>query len=166
MNLTALPLETLEDRTIDRLFVEPLKSAHLLAGSPPPWVDLGSGGGSPAVPLKIAVPDAPLTMVESRGRKAAFLREVARDLAFSDTVVLNTRAEALLPASAATFGVITIRAVRVDGEMLSVTRRLLKPNGRLMVFTRGEFPKADGLKKLETVQLVAPDAWATVLAAD
>src|SRR5438093_34314 len=75
INLTALPLDPPTDATFDRLFVEPLAAASFLHRSrtgvgpgsdPVKWVDLGSGGGSPAIPLKIAQPYWALTMVESK----------------------------------------------------------------------------------------------------
>ena len=43
-------------------------------------MDVGSGGGSPAIPLKLAVPRLSLTMVEAKARKSAFLREAIRHL--------------------------------------------------------------------------------------
>ena len=49
--------------------------------------DLGSGGGSPAIPLALALRAPRLLMVESRSRKAAFLREAARMLELSADVV-------------------------------------------------------------------------------
>ena len=42
-------------------------------------MDVGSGGGSPAIPLKLAVPRLALTMVEVKARKSAFLREAVRN---------------------------------------------------------------------------------------
>ena len=47
------------------------------------WIDLGSGGGFPGIPIACALADTPGTrvhLVESNGKKAAFLREVARQL--------------------------------------------------------------------------------------
>src|SRR5215470_11027737 len=76
INLTSLPLEPPTDQSIDRLLIEPLKAVALLAPAVNVWLDLGSGGGSPAIPLQIAYPAPQLFMVESRERKAAFLREV------------------------------------------------------------------------------------------
>ena len=43
-------------------------------------MDIGSGGGSPAIPFKLAVPRLGLTMVEAKARKSAFLREAVRQL--------------------------------------------------------------------------------------
>jgi len=80
INLTSLPLEPPTEQSIDRLLIEPLRAIPLLAPTIRVWFDLGSGGGSPAIPLQIAHPAPQLFMVESRERKAAFLREVVRDL--------------------------------------------------------------------------------------
>jgi hypothetical protein len=98
INLTALPLgDPVPAATLDKLIVEPLVAAELFPTSEPVWFDLGSGGGSPAIPLRIARPSGSLTMVESRDRKCAFLREAVRTLGLSQTTVLSTRFEELRP---------------------------------------------------------------------
>ena len=51
INLTSLPLEPLTDHSLDRLIVEPLMAAEYVEDRPIRWFDLGSGGGSPAIPL-------------------------------------------------------------------------------------------------------------------
>ena len=79
INLTALPLDPPTPEAIDRLLIEPLVAATW-AETPLIWYDVGSGGGSPAIPFKIVHSRAKLTMVESRTRKAAFLREAVRTL--------------------------------------------------------------------------------------
>jgi len=43
-------------------------------------VDVGSGAGFPGIPMAIRRPDCQFCLVESQGRKAAFLREASRDL--------------------------------------------------------------------------------------
>ena len=79
MNLTALPLDPPTDETFDRLLIEPLAaSRQVRADMASVWFDLGSGGGRPAIPLKIARQQLRLTMIESKERKSAFLREAAR----------------------------------------------------------------------------------------
>jgi 16S rRNA (guanine527-N7)-methyltransferase len=87
INLTALHLHPLSDHALDRLLLEPLVAAKHVADSAISWIDLGSGGGSPAIPLKILRPRLRLTMVESVGKKAAFLREAVRTLALADVDV-------------------------------------------------------------------------------
>jgi 16S rRNA (guanine527-N7)-methyltransferase len=134
VNLTALPLDGSPAHSVDRLIVEPLLACRLMPAAPMTWFDLGSGGGSPAIPLKIAAPRANLVMVESRSRKAAFLREVVRNLGLSATEVLNDRFESVADQRPAAADCITVRAVRPDLKLLTVARRLIKPSGRLVLF--------------------------------
>src|SRR5262245_46544264 len=93
INLTALPLDPPTDAAIDRLIVEPVAAARHLGTGDRTVVDLGSGGGSPALPFKIAARQVRLVMVESRARKVAFLREAARHLELADVTVEATRFE-------------------------------------------------------------------------
>ena len=80
-------------------------------------LDLGSGGGFPAIPMAIASreTDRRFTLVEPVGKKASFLRTVARDLALPVTV-LAQRAEQI--DSRETFDVITSRALAALPELL------------------------------------------------
>lgn len=74
--------------------------------------DLGSGGGFPALPLAIALKgrDIDLTLVESNGRKVAFLRAVARELNLRVSVV-DKRIEALVSRETQLPDIITARAL-------------------------------------------------------
>ena len=136
INVTAFQLEEPNDQAVDRLLIEPLAAARFVADSPLTWFDLGSGGGSPAIPLKIARPAAHLTMVESKTRKAAFLREAVRTLGFADAAVENARFEEVA-AGAPAGGVadlLTVRAVKADERLFGVARALLREGGRLLLF--------------------------------
>jgi 16S rRNA (guanine527-N7)-methyltransferase len=99
-------------------------------------MDVGSGGGSPAIPLKLALPAAALVMVEPKARKSAFLREAARLLALSDTRVETARFEELLarPELHEAQDVVTVRAVRVERKTLLGLQAFLRPGGRLLLF--------------------------------
>jgi 16S rRNA (guanine527-N7)-methyltransferase len=136
INLTALPLRDPSDETIDRLLIEPLAAARHVADAAFGWFDLGSGGGSPAIPLKIVRPKARLRMIESKARKAAFLREAVRVIGLSDTDVLNCRFEAVADeiGSSERAQLVTVRAVRSDRELFANVHRLLEPGGRLLLF--------------------------------
>jgi 16S rRNA (guanine527-N7)-methyltransferase len=56
-------------------------------------LDLGAGAGLPGLPLKIAVPDLRLTLLEATTRKAAFLQQTVGELALEQVEVLTGRAE-------------------------------------------------------------------------
>ncbi len=56
-------------------------------------VDVGSGGGLPGLPLKLARPDLQVTLIEADGRKAAFLVRACAELGLRDVTVLDRRAE-------------------------------------------------------------------------
>jgi 16S rRNA (guanine527-N7)-methyltransferase len=133
INLTALPLEPLGDETLDRLIIEPIAAARHVRSSPLTWFDLGSGGGSPAVPLRILRPVTRLTMVEARAKKAAFLREVARELNLTNVTVVNKRLEEWTPTPHSA-QLVTARALRIDVGLLSLVHQFMSPDGHLFLF--------------------------------
>ena len=145
INLTALADP---DEAIDRLLLEPLAAAKHLPEGTTRLMDIGSGGGSPAIPLKLAVPGLSLTMVEVKARKSAFLREAIRHLSLAETIVENARYEELLarPELHERFDVLTIRAVRVQPKTLLSLQAFVKARGTLMLF-RG----ADGNRESESL---------------
>ena len=134
INLTALPLDSPTDETYDRLLVEPLTAGRFVPDSPLTWFDLGSGGGSPAIPLKILRTRLKLTMVEAKARKSAFLREASRVLGLVDTDVEQARFENLSPRSAGTADLVTVRAVRADEHLFAAAAQLLVNGGRVLWF--------------------------------
>lgn len=141
INLTALDLANGPDSTFDRLLVEPLAAARHLPQTAH-VIDIGSGGGSPAIPLQLARPDLRLTLVEAKVRKCAFLREAGRQLDLGISVE-NARYEALLsrPELHEAFDVATMRAVRVEGRVLLGLQAFLKPGGQLLLFRGAAGPE-------------------------
>jgi 16S rRNA (guanine527-N7)-methyltransferase len=133
INLTSLADP---DESIDRLILEPLLAARHISPAATRFMDVGSGGGSPAIPLKLALPHLKLTMVEAKVRKSAFLREASRQLGLAATDVETTRVEELLaqPRLHESFDLITMRAVRIEGRMLNTIQAFLKPGGRVLLF--------------------------------
>jgi 16S rRNA (guanine527-N7)-methyltransferase len=156
INLTGLSLEPLCDDTVDRLFIEPLVVASHVPHSPGEWFDLGSGGGSPAVPLKVVRPLLKLTMVEARERKAAFLREVTRELGMSDAAVINERIEALRERKdlAGVASLVTVRAVRRDSSLLQISRHLLSGAGGRLFLLVGDGTLEDDLSMFVSIKTV------------
>lgn len=136
MNLTALDDP---DSAVDRLIVEPVLAASVIDADATTLVDIGSGGGSPAVPLKIARPDLALTMVEVKTRKSVFLREVVRHLGLVSCAVETARFEQVLarPTMFASVDVVSIRAVRAEVEQLRLFGHALRPGGQQLWFLSG-----------------------------
>lgn len=120
-SLTAIPI--LRDRGADRL------------------LDLGSGGGLPGIPLAAALPGIRALLVESTGKKAAFLRTVATATGIDDRVeVAGARAEATAadPRHRGRWPVVTARAVAPLAELVELAFPLLAPGGCLIAWKRGE----------------------------
>jgi len=131
INLTSL---SDSDEAVDRLVLEPLAAAKHLP-STCRLADLGSGGGSPAIPLALALRATELLMVESRSRKAAFLREAAREVRLTATVESRRFEEVSQQSSyIGAFDVVSLRAVRPDIATLTASGGLLKPGGILALF--------------------------------
>jgi 16S rRNA (guanine527-N7)-methyltransferase len=158
INLTALPLESPTDEAFDRLLVEPLAAAKQVPDTSGNWFDLGSGGGSPAIPLKIARPSLRLTMIESKERKSAFLREAVRVLALAESTVATERFEetASQAKNAGHVDVITVRAVKLDHLLFEAAEKLLSARGQLLLFrpAHAASPDPAGFKRLSTVPLI------------
>ena len=133
MNLTALGPD---DDGLQRLALEPAEAALRIPEAATRMVDIGSGGGSPAIPIKIVRPDLSVRMVESRTRKAAFLREAVRRLEFAGAVVENCRLDAVADRAVLreTHDVLTVRGVRIDAAAVSSFRRLVRPGGLFLIF--------------------------------
>ena len=163
INLTSLQLENCPASTLDRLFVEPLLAAELVPDRPLMWFDLGSGGGSPAIPLKVVRPAASLTMVDSVAKKGVFLREASRNAELAGVIVITARIEELPGLySAHLADLLTIRAVRIDPRVIETASYLLKPGGRLLHFGSGVDVAPVGFKAETRRELMAPSDSLTV----
>ena len=133
INLTAL---SDDDRGIDRLVIEPLVAAQRLPAPGIALTDIGSGGGSPALPMKLAAPSIRLRMVEARTRKAAFLREAVRHLRLEGAAVEACRYEGLVNRAelVGKADVVSVRAVRAGALMLRQVQPLVRTGGAVFLF--------------------------------
>ncbi len=136
--------------TLDQIWTRHiLDSAQLLALAPNAlrWVDLGSGAGFPGLVIA-AIGGRRVTLVESRAKRIAFLREAADVLGVTDLVeIFGGRAE-LMPDR--TFGVISARAFAPLPRLLAIAHRLARPD------TVWVLPKGKGAaRELEEVA----DSW-------
>jgi 16S rRNA (guanine527-N7)-methyltransferase len=136
INLTGLNLAEAAPETIDRLLIEPLVAVRHIPPTATRMIDIGSGGGSPAIPIALASPSIRLLMVESKTRKSVFLREAIRAVGLEGADVAASRFEELLARADLheAHDVLTIRAVRVEARVLSNLQAFVKPRGLLLLF--------------------------------
>jgi 16S rRNA (guanine527-N7)-methyltransferase len=137
INLTAFRLTPEgDDAAIDRLLIEPVAAARYIPDNARTMLDAGSGGGSPAIPLKLASKNLSLRMVEVKTRKAVFLREAVRELGLRDAEVETARFEELLPRPELheALDIVSIRAVRIETRTLNTLQAFLRPGGKIMLF--------------------------------
>jgi 16S rRNA (guanine527-N7)-methyltransferase len=94
-------------------------------------IDVGSGGGLPALPLAVLCPNLSLRLLEPIAKKAAFLRTAVRELGLAERVVVDTRrAQAVVPA---TFDVALSRATLAPRSWLPLGADLVRPGGRVFL---------------------------------
>lgn len=96
-------------------------------------LDIGSGGGFPAIPILLARPEASGVLVEATGKKAAFLVEAIRSLGLTATVA-NVRFPDSL-SQMPPFDVLTSRAVADPVALAAAGRRFLARDGRALLWT-------------------------------
>jgi 16S rRNA (guanine527-N7)-methyltransferase len=91
-NLTAVrdPDEMVSRHLLDSLSVVPF-----IAGDR--WIDVGSGGGMPGIPLAILFPEMKVTVLDSNGKKTRFLTQVKLELKLDNLEVIHSRVEAFKP---------------------------------------------------------------------
>lgn len=92
-------------------------------------LDVGSGAGFPGIPLKLLFPHLQVTLAESQGKKASFLREAGRVLEL-DLTVWPQRVEALPLAQR--FGAVTMRAVDNSGAVFAAAGERVAAGGALL----------------------------------
>jgi 16S rRNA (guanine527-N7)-methyltransferase len=136
------------------LLEDALRAASLVRGVPGVVVDVGSGGGSPGVPLAVALPDRCFTLLEAERRKCDFLTSVTEGL--PNVEVVWGRAE---EQSVDTFGVALAKALARPPVAAELCLPLVRPGGAAILWI-GE--TADP----ERVSLVAQRLAATLETAD
>ena len=157
INLTGFPLDQPTDGAVDRLLIEPLIIAQSLPLPVSVWFDLGSGAGSPAIPIQLYRPAKTLVLVESKGRKGAFLREVARALSLESLEVEVKRIEsiALTHPLAGAADLVTVRAVRPSDDILEAVWSLLRFGGQA-AFIGSKFDASAARQGFQVVPVTDP----------
>lgn len=95
-------------------------------------LDIGSGGGCPAIPLGIAVPELTITMLDSTLKKVSFLENVVKDLGLNNMAAVHARAEEFPQHEK--FDCVTARAVAALPTLLEYALPFLKVGGLFFAF--------------------------------
>lgn len=129
LNLTAVREP---EAIVRRHFAESLFAAEYIPRAAATLLDFGSGAGFPGIPVAIARPEIAVTLAESQGKKAAFLREAVRTLGLR-AEVWAARVEAMAPERV--FDAVTLRAVDKMPQACRLAAARVAPGGCLAVFT-------------------------------
>jgi 16S rRNA (guanine527-N7)-methyltransferase len=120
---------------IDAHLPDAFALARVLPG-PARVVDVGSGGGLPAIPLALLRPPLSIDLCEPIAKKVAFLRTAVRELGLGGRIrVQPVRAEALGRTAPLSFDVAISRATLPPAEWLAFAPRLVVPGGRVFALT-------------------------------
>ena len=131
-NLTALrdPAQMVSHHLLDSLTLLPyLAQAKSM-------IDVGSGGGMPAIPASICRPDLRITLVDANSKKTSCLRQAAIELGLGNIAVSSSRVEELSDQRA---DIVTSRAFAELADFVRLTRHLLGNNGHWAAM-KGVYP--------------------------
>ena len=155
-NLTSITSEedVLRLHILDSLsFIAAIKEKHLQN-----VLDVGSGGGLPAIPFAIVRPDVNVTMIDAVQKKTVFLQQVIVQLGLKNARAVHSRIEDF-PEE--TFDAVTCRAFATIHKTISLTKRFLNSDGRWLLM-KGKVPEEElselsaGVKVVEIRKLTVP----------
>jgi 16S rRNA (guanine527-N7)-methyltransferase len=139
-NLTSVrdPAQMLTHHLADCLAImAPLR--RLVGTSPLRVLDVGSGGGLPGVVIAALNPEVEVTCVDTVGKKAAFVQQVAGELRLKNLHAAHSRVENLVTAP---FDLITARAFASLEDFIALTRARLAFGG-IWLAMKGKTPTAE-----------------------
>lgn len=146
-------------------FLDSLACLALIPREAKRAVDIGSGAGFPAIPLKLARPDLSFTLVEASRKKTTFLQHIVRRLRLSDVRVVQGRAEVLGqdPQEAGTYDLALARAVAPPADQMRLVRPFLRDEGRFLLQAAESLDEAMlerlselGFRVVREISLAAP----------
>jgi 16S rRNA (guanine527-N7)-methyltransferase len=137
VNLTA----TTKWDELGTFFAEAIWAAGFYPKGPVAHLDIGSGAGFPAIPMRVVLPEMRLCMVESRTKRAAFLETVTTGLRLEGTKVICNRVEEILRArEAPPFNIVSWKGLRLSAEALELLLAASCPKTQFWVFHGQELP--------------------------
>lgn len=99
--------------------------------------DVGSGAGFPAIPIKICFPHIHVTIIEPTQKRVKFLEMLIKRLNLKDVTLINARAEDVAKELQEKFDICTARAVANTSILLELLVKMVKVNGKIVLY-KGE----------------------------
>lgn len=112
-------------------------------------LDVGSGGGLPAIPLAILRPETKVTMIDAVQKKTVFLQQVILQLGLKNANAIHIRIEDFKEEN---FDAVTCRAFATVGKTISLTKRFLNSDGRWLLM-KGKVPNEELSELPEDVKI-------------
>jgi 16S rRNA (guanine527-N7)-methyltransferase len=151
INLTA----STEWSSLAMLFEEAMWAASFYPQSPVAHMDIGSGAGFPAVPMRILQPAMHLRMVESRAKRAVFLEAAVKELGLDNTEVVCRRAEDYLRSgSMPRFDIVSWKGLKLSSVAFDNLLAASSPETRLWLLHGAKVPLEDAAENLKSLRLV------------
>lgn len=139
-------------------FLDSILIADIIDLSDSRILDFGSGGGFPGIPLKIIFPSMELYCIESKRKKALFLKLLKQELELPEITIINSRLEYLDQNMASSFDYVTVRAVKMNDEYFMKAFELLKPSGKIILYkskvNNDEVDKIKQYEDCETTEII------------
>jgi 16S rRNA (guanine527-N7)-methyltransferase len=114
---------------VEHLFLDSLLFLKVLPPEARSILDFGAGAGLPGIPIAIVRPEAELSLLESKRRRASFLLTAVRELGLSRTRVLDARSEELEETLGGTFDAVVMRCAGKLDRTMPLAARFAKPGG-------------------------------------
>ncbi len=131
----------------ERLVLESLELARLLAVDRERVADIGSGAGFPGIVWALSFPNTEVTMIERREKRALFLERMCRTLSLENatSLALDARDASRRPESERAFDLVVTMAVGDPSALAATIEPMLRPKGRFVSTIAGAAPSADTL---------------------
>ena len=142
-NITAI---TEKEEVYKKHFIDSVLGSEFIKGKT--LLDVGSGGGFPAIPLKIMNEDINVTLLEATGKKCEFLRTVVEKLELKNVMVINGRAEEKAKSKEfrEKFDTVTARAVARLNLLSEYCMPFVKVGGTFLSY------KGDGIEEIKEAE--------------
>jgi 16S rRNA (guanine527-N7)-methyltransferase len=145
--------ERSEQEIVLRHFLDSLSAAPFIDRFDGTLIDLGSGGGFPGIPLRIALTGLHVTLVESSRKKTSFLAHIIRTLGLNHVTLVKERTEVLVDRKeyAGSFDTVISRAAFKLPELIRIASFFLKPDALLIAMKGPSLQEEmDGAKRILT----------------